>query len=562
VILEKCVAWKNISLRGKLLFGFGVMALLQLVTGTVAYVGLDAVTHRAETIIQRSQPESRIAGQETDRVDGAAVLRLSNDTRREVVVLVIASLAVGILLAILIAASLSRSAARVAAFAERLAQGDFTASLAMPQKDEIGRLAQSLDHLVTRLWRMFREIDNGVTTLTASSNDLGAISAQMKQGAEQTSGQANSVAAAAEVMSSNMNSVAAASEQAATNVELVATAADKMRGTISEVAHNSVKARTITEGAVALAQEASAKVDKLGIDAQGISNVTEVITEISEQTNLLALNATIEAARAGEAGKGFAVVANEIKELARQTAQATQEIKTRISGIQSSTSDTVDQIKKVSQVIGQVEEIVAAITTAVEEQSIATREIAENVSQASLGIQEVNNNVAQSSTVAGGISEEIGGVNLAAGEMATSSSQVNVSAQDLQKLSVRLKQVVNRFKIRAARFDIGAIKGAHLQWRSKLEGLLHGRQVLKPEEVTDHHHCAFGKWYDGPDGQALKGNAVFASVGMHHEKVHAYARRIVDLYHQNQVQKAAALMDDFEKSREQLFGALDELYLE
>jgi methyl-accepting chemotaxis protein len=146
--------------------------------------------------------------------------------------------------------------------------------------------------------------------------------------------------------------------------------------------------------------------------------------------------------------------------------------------------------------------------------------------------------------------------------MATSSSQVNVSAHDLQNLAVRLTQIIDRFNIKAARFDIGAVKGAHLQWRSRLEGLLHGRQALKPEAVADHHQCVFGKWYDGPDGQALKGNAVFAMVGRHHEKVHAYARRIVDLYHQDQKQKANALMDDFENSRKQLFEALDELYLE
>ncbi len=418
-----------------------------------------------------------------------------------------------------------------------------------------------MNHLVANLGKMLREVNNGGTTLNASYSDLSTISEQMTQGAEQTSGQANTVAAAAEEMSSNMSSVAAASEQAATNVNMVATAAEEMSATINEIAQNSEKGRTITGEAVSLTQDASAQVDRLGADAQDISKVTEVITEIFEQTNLLALNATIEAARAGEAGKGFAVVANEIKELAKQTSEATQEIKTKISGIQTSTSDTVGQIKKVSQVINQVNEIVATTATAVEEQSAATREISENVSQASQGIQEVNTNVAQSSEVAGSISREIAGVNMSSDEMATSSSQVNISAHDLQNLAARLSKFVGRFKIGEARFDIGATKGAHLQWRSKLEGLLHGRQALKPEEVADHHQCAFGKWYDGPDGQGLKGIAAFETVGQHHEKVHSYARRIVDFYHQEEKQKAAVLMDDFEQSREKLFEALDELYL-
>jgi methyl-accepting chemotaxis protein len=124
-----------------------------------------------------------------------------------------------------------------------------------------------------------------------------------------------------------------------------------------------------------------------------------------------------------------------------------------------------------------------------------------------------------------------------------------------------LTQVLEQYKIKEARFDIGAIKGAHLQWRSKLEGLLHGRQSLRPEEVVNHHQCAFGKWYDGPDSQKLKGNAVFETLGRHHEKVHTYARRIVDLYHQGEKEKGIALMDDFEKSRGKLFESLDELYL-
>lgn len=208
-----------------------------------------------------------------------------------------------------------------------------------------------------------------------------------------------------------------------------------------------------------------------------------------------------------------------------------------------------------------INEITATIATAVEEQSTATREIAENIGQASQGIQEVNTNVAQRSEVVGSISQAIAGVNMSADEMATSSSQVYISAHDLQKLGIRLSQIVGRFKTGEAKFDIGATKGAHLQWRSKREGLLRGRQALTPEEVADHHQCAFGKWYDGPDARERKGSDAFETVGQHHEKVYAYARRIVDLYHQDEKQKALALINDFEQSRENLFEALDEPYL-
>ncbi|MFH1155565.1 MAG: methyl-accepting chemotaxis protein [Pseudomonadota bacterium] len=489
------------------------------------------------------------------------MLKEALNTRRYVVVITAIAILASLVLAGLIATSISRPTTQALSFIERLSQGDFTQTLSINQKDEIGKLAQSLNRLVSNLAKMFREVNNGIITLTASSTELGTISEQMNQGAELTSGKAHTVAAAAEEMSTNMNNVAAASEEASTNVNIVATATEEMSATVQEIAQNSEKSRCITSEAVSQAQAATTKMDKLGAAAADISKVVEVISEISDQTNLLALNATIEAARAGEAGKGFAVVANEIKELAKQTAQATVEIKQKIGSMQSSTIDTVNQMQQVAKIITQVNEIGATIATAVEEQAIATQEIASNVLQAAQGIQEVNTNVSTISMVAGDISKDITEVNLSADEMATSSSQVNISAQDLQKLASRLSKITDQFKITAASFDIGTVKSAHLQWRSRLEGLLHGRQALKPEEVTSHHECSFGKWYDGPSGQALKAIPVFSVVGQHHEKVHTHARQIVDLYHRGEGQKATELMRSFEEEREKLFLALDDLYL-
>jgi methyl-accepting chemotaxis protein len=188
-------------------------------------------------------------------------------------------------------------------------------------------------------------------------------------------------------------------------------------------------------------------VDELGNAAQEISKVTEVITEISEQTNLLALNATIEAARAGEAGRGFAVVANEIKELAKQTANATLDIKTRIQGIQKSTDTTVTEIEQITEVIHAVNELVATIATAVEEQAVTTQEIANNVAQASLGIGEVNERVADNSTVSSDIAASISQVDDVAGTMRQSSAKVNENSGNLLQLAKQLNDMVARFKI-------------------------------------------------------------------------------------------------------------------
>ncbi|MBN1847912.1 MAG: methyl-accepting chemotaxis protein [Deltaproteobacteria bacterium] len=326
-------------------------------------------------------------------------------------------------------------------------EGDLTARLDVKTRDEIGELARWFNTFIDKLQAMLRYIAENAQTLNRSSIDLSNLSQQMSEGADQLSNKSNTVASAGEEMSTNMDSVAAAMEEAATNVSLVAASAEEMTSTINEIARNSENARTITNEAVTRSQSVSSKVDELGTSAQDIGKVTETITEISEQTNLLALNATIEAARAGEAGKGFAVVANEIKELARQTAEATQEIKSRIEGIQTSTSGTVSEIGQISKVINEINEIVSTIATAVEEQSVTTKEIANNVAQASRGIQEVNENVSQSSLVATEIAKDISDVNQAAGEMSNNSSQINLSSKELNNLAERLKSLVDKFRV-------------------------------------------------------------------------------------------------------------------
>ncbi len=352
-----------------------------------------------------------------------------------------------IVFAFFFAGSITRPMEMGTRFAEKMATGDFTQTLDIHRKDEIGVLADSLNSLIKGLGSLIRELAQGSETLSSASTQLSAISGQMSTGAERTSSRSNTVAAAAEEMSANMSSVAASTEEASINMNMVAAASEQMTATISEIAESAEKARRITHTAVTEAREASDTVDQLGLAAREIGKVTESITEISEQTNLLALNATIEAARAGDAGRGFAVVANEIKELAKQAAQASDEIKKRIHGIQASTEGTVSQIGRITAVINQVNEIVSTIAAAVEEQSVTTREIAGNVTHAAQGMAEVTENVAQSSTVAGEIARDIAQVNQSAKEISTSSSQVSSSAEALNKLAERLKIRVDRCKV-------------------------------------------------------------------------------------------------------------------
>jgi methyl-accepting chemotaxis protein len=326
-------------------------------------------------------------------------------------------------------------------------EGDLTRRLEVNSRDEVGEMAKWFNMFVENIQRIIASVAENARQVNDSSSELNAISDQMSAGAGQTSEKANTVAAASEEMSTNMNSVAAAMEQASTNVGMVASAAEEMTATINEIAQNTEKARGITGEAVTQAGNASGQVAELGTAAQEIGKVIETITEISEQVNLLALNATIEAARAGEAGKGFAVVANEIKELARQTAEATGEIKGKIENIQDATRETVSQIGGITSAVIQVNGMIDGVAAAVEEQSVTTEEIAKNVGQAARGIQDVTENVSQSSTVANQIADDIGNANQASTEISSSSVEIKSRADELSQLARDLRETVGHFRV-------------------------------------------------------------------------------------------------------------------
>lgn len=395
-------------------------------------------------MIQTAQASSQ-------HIDTTSFQQLIEQDRRHTPIVTTLGAGVLFLLALLIIVTLARtiktSIDTLKNYSEKVAKFDFTARLDMDRNDELATLGQTMDITTRKLGRVFSSIVSETMGLSSSSNDLFSVSNQLTESVQGMSDRSLAVAAAAEEMSSNMNSVAAASEQSASSITMVAAATEEMTATVQNIAQSLEKARVISREAVAKAKDASEQVRHLGSAAADISKVTEVITEISEQTNLLALNATIEAARAGEAGKGFAVVANEIKELARQTAQATLDIKNKVQGIQESTDGTSDEINEISKVITDVDDIVGTVATAVNEQSIATREIATHVSQASIGIQEVNVNVSQCSLVSNEVAKDIAYVSSIAGTIRTGSQQVNDNARELSTMATQVKSMMTSFTI-------------------------------------------------------------------------------------------------------------------
>jgi methyl-accepting chemotaxis protein len=297
------------------------------------------------------------------------------------------------------------------------AAGDLTRDVTVSGTDTIGQMGQALQTFFTELRGSIGAIGLNAQSLASASEQLNGVSQQMGGAAEETATQAGVVSAAAEQVNVNVQTVAGGSEE--------------MSASIAEIAKNAADAARVAGQAVEVAGTANTTVAKLGESSAEIGKVIKVITSIAQQTNLLALNATIEAARAGEAGKGFAVVANEVKELAKETAKATEDISQKIEAIQGDTRGAVEAIQQISQIIGQINDIQSSIASAVEEQTATTNEIARNVSEAARG--------------SGEIAENITGVAMAAQGTAKGAEETQRAAGELSQMAASLQQLVDRF---------------------------------------------------------------------------------------------------------------------
>ena len=375
-----------------------------------------------------------------------------------------------------------REIERLTAILQRMAEGDLTVRYQTGDGGEatfearrgFQDLEASLNATITNLARLITKIQTDTQTLAASSDDLSAVSTELRDGSEAMNNQAENVASATEQISMNINAMASAAEEMSVNISTVSSTAEQMsqsmvsvteavyawRSSIGSIADNASGGAKVASEAMTMARNATETMTQLGGAAHEIGKVTTVIKRIAEQTNLLALNATIEAASAGEAGRGFAVVAHEIKELANQSAKAAEDIAAKIEGVQANTLDAVRVINDVTTIIGRINESVTGITIAVERQTQAADEISLNISETTKGSDDIASSIAELANGANDMSRNAGevakgtnevaanilGVSKSAGAGNRSARQVSGLAAKLAGLAGELEEIIGRFK--------------------------------------------------------------------------------------------------------------------
>jgi methyl-accepting chemotaxis protein len=318
----------------------------------------------------------------------------------------------------IVTASVVRPLKKVGAVLDQLADGDLRGSAGVDSKDEVGRMAASLERSMATMRAVMTAIGDSSTTLASATEELSASAQDMARLADESSAQSDIVASAAGQVSNNVHTVSAGSEQ--------------MGASIREIAQNATEVAHVAAQAVDVADDTTATVAKLGESSLQIASVVKVITSIAEQTNLLALNATIEAARAGEAGKGFAVVANEVKELAQETAKATEDIAKRVETIQADTEGAVRAIGEISSIIGRINDSQSTIAAAVEEQTATTTEMNRNVAEAAMSAQQ--------------IAENIGAVATATSSTTAAMNDAQAAIDEVARMATSLHSSVARFR--------------------------------------------------------------------------------------------------------------------
>jgi methyl-accepting chemotaxis protein len=399
--------------------------------------------------------------------EGDEALAAMDEVRKQLLLVAGVGIPLIIAISIIISRSITRPIIGAVDVIHEIATGDFTKTLKIETHDEIGRLGESVNNMVTGLRTTMTQIKAQSKALGASSDVLLSASDMLASTSKDMAMQATGVASATEQMSMNINSMAAGVEEASLNAGNVATTSEKMSSNmngisdaiegistnIGAVAKNTDETLLVANKAMDMSQNAMGTMDQLGKAANEIGKVTEMIKRIAEQTNLLALNATIEAASAGDAGKGFAVVANEIKELANQSAKAAEDISVKIAGVQGNTKNAVSVIAEVSQIIKQINNSVEGITKAVNQQTVAVKEVTNHVGAATAGANNIASSIAEVAKGASDMSRNAGEAAKGANDVSNNIQSINSLISNNNSNSEDISDASKEFKNIAASID-------------------------------------------------------------------------------------------------------------
>ncbi|MBF0294477.1 MAG: nitrate- and nitrite sensing domain-containing protein [Magnetococcales bacterium] len=459
---------------------------------------------------------------------------------------------------------------------------------------------------------------NNINVVAAAIHQLTTSIMGIAEISRQASLTAGTMAAASEQMTANLAGVNGSLAQVNQSVGSVARSVDEMSASLEEVRERCETASREASQADRVAESSLTIMERLGDAAREIGNVTGIINTIAEQTNMLALNAAIEAAGAGMAGKGFAVVANEVKALARQTADATALIARQVQEIQDFTGEAADAVRQIAHMVDTLAATNQRITEAVGAQANVTRTIAQSMDEVAQAAEDVTRNAQELSVAANEVAhaaeetahgaEEISRASTEASRAAEELSQGSHEVQELSSSTLqaarsaleniiaanhKVRETVSRvgyiegtahhtailvdvvhtsaedltkasgmIRVEEAPFPTGAIKGAHLKWLGRLENVIRGRVALSAREVATGHDCDFGKWYDNDGSKRFGELPTFREMGKVHMSVHDTARETVQLVNDGRVEEAIRSMDRFNEIRRELFAIMDRLYLE
>ncbi len=481
--------------------------------------------------IRQMAKETSDSGMKRVDVVAAETLSALSQISRNLFIAMILSVIIAMGIGFLITVRIRNTVNKIADFIQKFGNGDLRSEAAIDSNDEIGQMAGDLNASVRNLRSIMKELSDTTQILSSSSEELSSVSEEMASGAEEMTAQAMTVAGASEQIASGVRTVAAATEQSgaslaniaamteemsaafvhvaesgrktseniremvkasediSSQISAIASAAEEMTVSLNEVAKNTAQANRISQNANQRAQDVNARMNALSAASKKIGKIISLIKDIADQTNMLALNATIEAASAGAAGRGFAVVAGEIKELAKQSAEATDEISVQIEEIQSFTSDAVHAIEDIGKVIHQIAAINEMIASSSEEQNATSAEISKSVAVTAMAAKSVSEKSSESSALAddiaramkessitasevaarieellkgvedvarsadeaakgvNDISKNIQGISTASKNTAIGASQTRESSKELAKMAASLSQLVNRFRV-------------------------------------------------------------------------------------------------------------------